>query len=201
MKKSLFSLLILSTLSLSNQAIAEDSYLIHANNEISIRGNVIKKAPTCTIENIEPVVLNNIYDDEIEQSEKKEFKINFSNCANSNELKGVSIKLHQKDFPDLENGYDGEDATNVLIQLFDELDHPILLNRESSLTFEKAIVGGNAEFILKANYKAPEGEEIKAGQFASNLTFDAYINDNIYEEFEAIGAPAPIAADDSDDIS
>ncbi|MBJ2116552.1 MULTISPECIES: fimbrial protein [Proteus] len=186
MKKSLFSLLILSTLSLSNQAIAEDSYLIHANNEISIRGNVIKKAPTCTLDNIEPVVLNNIYADEIEHSETKEFKINFSSCDVPNGSKEISIKLQRQDDPILKNTHQGEDKTNVSIQLFDEDNRQILLNQDDNLTLKKDIIGGDAEFILKANYKAPDDGEIKAGLFTSSLTFDAYINDNIAEEIEEV---------------
>ncbi|WP_162556395.1 fimbrial protein [Proteus faecis] len=184
MKKSLFSLLILSTLSLSNQAIAKNSYLIQGNENISIQGNVIKRAPVCTLENIEPVVLDNIYDDEIEHSEAKEFKINFSNCTHSDEFKEFSIKLQRQESNALKNTLQGKDATNVLIQLLDEDDYPILLNQENNLTFKKGVVDGNAEFTLKANYKAPASGEIKAGQFASNLVFDAYINNDIIEDIE-----------------
>ncbi|WP_342639925.1 fimbrial protein [Proteus faecis] len=186
MKKSLFSLLILSTISLSNQAIAENSYLIQGNETISIQGNVIKRAPVCDLENIGPVVLDNIYDDEIEHSVAKEFKIRFSNCTNFDDLNEISIKLQRQESNELKNTLRGENTTNVLIQLLNEDNDPISLNQENDITFKKNIVDGDAEFILKANYKAPTSGEIKAGQFASNLVFDAYINNNIIENAEEV---------------
>ncbi|WP_249718905.1 fimbrial protein [Proteus faecis] len=194
MKKSLFSLLILSTISLSNQAIAENSYLIQGNENISIQGNVIKRAPVCDLENIGPVVLDNIYDDEIEHSVAKEFKIRFSNCTNFEDSNEISIKLQRQESNELKNTLRGEDTTNVLIQLLNEYNDPILLNQENDITFKKNIVDGDAEFILKANYKAPASGEIKAGQFASNLVFDAYINNNIIEN------PEEVIEDDREEI-
>ncbi|MCV5745322.1 hypothetical protein OFN42_34480, partial [Escherichia coli] len=89
------------------------------------------------------VVLDNIYDDEIEHSEAKEFKINFSNCTNSDEFKEFSIKLQRQESNELKNTLQGKDATNVLIQLLDEDDYPILLNQENNLTFKKGVVDGN----------------------------------------------------------
>ncbi|OAT39035.1 fimbrial protein [Proteus myxofaciens] len=183
MKKSLFSLLILSTMSLSNQAIALSElvhdHLILNEKTISIQGKVLKKDPTCTLENIAPISLDDVYDEDISQANAKEFSIKFSNCTNSDVYNEISIVLNEEATPDLKNINKNDDASNVSIQLFDEENYPILLNKKSNLTMKKEVVNGNAEFILKANYKKPENEAIKPGQIVSNLTFKAYINDDI----------------------
>lgn len=179
MKKTLFSLLILSSISLSNQAIAGNYQFINSQ-PIDIIGEVINNTPTCTLGDIAPIILDNVNSDDIGTTDTaKEIKIKFSDCYKSG--KKISLSLAQGENPYLTNLVKEGDASNVSIQIFDKND--LALSLDSEISLDEKIVDGNAEFVLKANYMKPAGgEEVKAGKIKSNLTFDAYINDDMIDE-------------------
>lgn len=181
MKKSLFSLLILSTMALSNHAIAEQ-HALHQNQIITISGSVIKNNPTCSISFPAEVNLDQINIDDIEDINKlpsKEISIKFSDCTNTAKFTQIGLVIEGDDTPELKNLIGGKDASNVSIQLVDFYNNPILLNEQTHREMKETISEGEAEFKLYAKYKKPVGEEIKVGEISSQLTFNSYINDDI----------------------
>lgn len=181
MKKNLLSLFILSSVSLSNQAIAEE-YSMHENQVISIEGNVVRTIPTCTIDYLDTINLEEININDIDGSLSKEISIKFSECEQPDTFTQIAISLNELDTPDLKNTI--ENGSNVSIQLVDKYDRPISLNNQEHLKMTNSISEGSTEFKFYARYKKPENEKIRAGKVATSLTFDTYINDNIkYVDF------------------
>lgn len=182
MKKSLFSLLILSTISLSNQAIAAEQHDMHQNQTITISGSIIKNNPTCTIDFPAEINLGDVNIDEIgdlNNFANKEISIKFSECTKNDKFTQIGIILDGSDTPELRNLIEGQNASNVSIQLVDHFNRPILLNEQTHREIKKSIDKGEAEFKLYAKYKKPVNEEIKAGETSTQLTFNTYINDDI----------------------
>lgn len=181
MKKSLFSLLILSTLSLSTQAIAQQVKLGNTQ-DITVSGRVIPDNLSCTVQPVSAIQLGNAYVSSLKTTPEKKFSINFSNCNNSNISKKVKVVFVAHKLPYLDNTATGSDKTNVQVGLFDSKGQAVALNgSEGSRTFTSDVITGNngkLEFALK--YLSTIGRlPISTGAFSSTLSFDAYVTDDI----------------------
>ncbi|WP_350420238.1 fimbrial protein [Proteus mirabilis] len=183
MKKSLFSLLILSTLSLSTQAIAR--YVPVDSKNITIQGRVVKKdAPTCQVQPVSTVKLQNAEIDTLESTPPTTFSIDFTGCTNPEVDKKVIVTFKQQDNSYLTNTHKGSDATNARVVLLDHENNPIQLNsanprqRTFYSNYTSNPLGHGIMFSLK--YEGLGGsDKVTAGVFSSTLSFDAYVTDDI----------------------
>ncbi|MFS3858398.1 fimbrial protein [Proteus mirabilis] len=178
MKKSLFSLLILSTLSLSTQAIATSHDL--GSKTITITGKVLKHVPSCTINEIEAIDLGDIYIDDIGRHYPTAISIRFSDCSNLRLAKTVNLVLKPQNQPYLENTI--KNGTNAVVKIVDvNNNHEIDLSdkTEGAMLFTSSIdKDNNAYFLFGAEFVKPTGvAEVTAGNFNASLTFDAFIDD------------------------
>ncbi|MBS3827155.1 fimbrial protein [Proteus mirabilis] len=185
MKKSLFSLLILSTLSLSTQAIARHVTL--DAKDITIQGRVVKKdAPTCQVQPVGTVKLPNAEIDAL-STPFAYFSINFTDCDKPKGNKKVKVVFKPQADSYLTNTNKGADATNARVALLDySKNEPIPLNgNQNERTFSSDYIsdysiGASIMFLLK--YEGPGGsDKVTEGVFSSTLSFDAYVTDDIVE--------------------
>ncbi|HGN1020009.1 fimbrial protein [Proteus mirabilis] len=186
MKKSLFSLLILSTLSLSTQAIARHVTL--DAKDITIQGRVVKKdAPTCQVQPVGTVKLPNAEIDAFSNTPFAYFSINFTDCDKLKGNKKVKVVFKPQADSYLTNTHKGPDATNARVALLDySKNEPIPLNgNQNERTFSSDYlsdysIGASIMFSLK--YEGPGGsDKVTEGVFSSTLSFDAYVTDDIVE--------------------
>lgn len=184
MKKSLFSLLILSTLSLSTQAIARHVTL--DAKDITIQGRVVKKdAPTCQVQPVSTVKLPNAEIDTFSKTPFAYFSINFTDCDKPKGNKKVKVVFKPQADSYLTNTHKGPDATNARVALLDySKNEPIPLNaNQDERTFSSDYlsdysIGASMIFLLK--YEGPGGsDKVTEGVFSSTLSFDAYVTDDI----------------------
>ncbi len=180
MKKSLFSLLILSTLSLSTQAIAQEINL--GTQNISITGRVIQDKLTCTVQPVNAIQLPDAKISSFEQTAAKTFNINFTGCTNENVAKKVKVVFEKKDSDYLVNTGSASTDTNAQVALFNDENEQITLGDAdvATRTFSSDVEGatGSLEFLLKYAKPALDGD-ITAGTFTSSLSFNAYVSDDI----------------------
>ncbi|MDW8540090.1 fimbrial protein [Proteus mirabilis] len=183
MKKSLFSLLILSTLSLSTQAIARHVTL--DAKDITIQGRVVKKdAPTCQVQPVGTVKLPNAEIDAFSNTPFAYFSINFTDCDKPKGNKKVKVVFKPQADSYLTNTHKGSDATNARVVLLDHDNKPIQLDsanpsqRTFSSNYTSNPLGYGIMFSLK--YEGPGGsDKVTEGVFSSTLSFDAYVTDDI----------------------
>ncbi|HBN5548407.1 TPA: type 1 fimbrial protein [Proteus mirabilis] len=182
MKKSLFSLLILSTLSLSTQAIAR--YVPVDSKNITIQGRVVKDPLTCQVQPVATVKLQNAEIDTLESTPPTTFSIDFTGCTNPEVDKKVIVTFKQQDNSYLTNSNKGSDATNARVVLLDDENNPIQLNSDNprqrtfSSNYTSNPLGHGIMFSLK--YEGPGGsDKVTEGVFSSTLSFDAYVTDDI----------------------
>ncbi len=180
MKKSLFSLLILSTLSLSTQAIAQQ-VKIGATHNINVTGRVVPEALNCVLDAVEPVGLADAYVNSIGAANSKNFSINFSGCTNQASNRNVKVVITQKGERYLTNAGQSDDDTNARVALLDSQGVEIRLDsadvKDRTFTSNVAGESGRIQFSLK--YMPPAVGNVTAGAFSSNLSFDAYVADDI----------------------
>ncbi len=180
MKKSLFSLLILSTLSLSTQAIAQQVNL--GSKNITIQGRVIDEKLTCVVQDVTPIQLNDAYVDSLLLAPVKRFSVNFSGCTNEKGARKVKIVVAQKNTTHLMNTSSTGNDTNARVALLDSTGELVPLNGERrERTFYSDVDGdsGSLTFSLKYDKPASIDEAITAGAFNATLSLDAYVTDNI----------------------
>ncbi|HGW4591548.1 TPA: type 1 fimbrial protein [Proteus mirabilis] len=186
MKKSLFSLLILSTLSLSTQAIARHVSVDSKN--ITIQGRIVKKdAPTCQVQPVSTVKLPNAQIDTFSTTPFAYLSINFTDCDKPKGNKKVKVVFKPQADSYLTNTHKGPDATNARVALLDYSKKELIpLNanqdeRTFSLDYlSDYSIGASMIFLLK--YEGPGGsDEVTEGVFSSTLSFDAYVTDDIVE--------------------
>lgn len=189
MKKSLFSLLILSMLSLSTQAIATNHDL--GSKTITLTAKVLKRIPSCTISEIEPIELGDIYDDMIGTLRPTAISIRFSDCSNLGLARTVNLVLKPQNQPYLENTI--KNGTNAVVKITDfdnnrEID--LSDKTEGTMLFTSSINGNNdAYFLFGATLVKPTGvAEVTAGEFNASLTFDAFIDDMLPERPKSPGS-------------
>ncbi|EMR3754352.1 TPA: type 1 fimbrial protein [Proteus mirabilis] len=182
MKKSLFSLLILSTLSLSTQAIAR--YVPVDSKNITIQGRVVKDPLTCQVQPVGLIKLQNAEIDTLESTTPTTFSIDFTGCTNPEVDKKVMVTFKQQDNSYLTNNHKGSDATNARVVLLDHDNKPIQLDsanpsqRTFSSNYTSNPLGYGIMFSLK--YEGPGGsDKVTEGVFSSTLSFDAYVTDDI----------------------
>ncbi|MGY6418407.1 fimbrial protein [Proteus mirabilis] len=180
MKKSLFSLLILSTLSLSTQAIAQQISLGGYN--IDIQGRVIDEKLTCVVQDIPSIQLDDAYVDSLLLTPAKRFSVDFSGCTNQARDRKVKVVVARQNDTHLMNTGSTENDTNARVVLLRSTGEPVLLNGEDSeRTFSSEVAGehGSLEFLLK--YDRPESidDAITAGAFRATLSLDTYVTDDI----------------------
>ncbi|HFT7323308.1 fimbrial protein [Proteus mirabilis] len=182
MKKSLFSLLILSTLSLSTQAIAR--YVPVDSQNITIQGRVVKDPLTCQVQPVATVKLQNAEIDTLESTPSTTFSIDFTGCTNPEVDKKVMVTFKQQNSSYLTNTHKGPDATNARVVLLDHNNNPIQLDhvnpsqRTFSSDYTSNPLGDGIMFSLK--YEGPGGsDKVTEGVFSSTLSFDAYVTDDI----------------------
>ncbi|HGN0024723.1 TPA: fimbrial protein [Proteus mirabilis] len=181
MKKSLFSLLILSTLSLSTQAIAQE-VKIGGTQNINVTGRVIQEALTCNIQPITPIKLPDAYVNSIADTAATTFNIGFSGCTNQDKGRNVKVVIARQANRYLTNEGQTNSDTNARVALLDSGDIGVLLDNadDTFRTFTSNVEGasGNIQFSLK--YMAPDlGVAVTPGVFSSTLAFDAYVNDDV----------------------
>lgn len=181
MKKSLFSLLILSTLSLSTQAIAQQINL--GNQNIAIQGRVIQDDLTCNVEPIAPIQLQNAYISSFERTPKKQFNVDFTGCSNVDKPKKVKIVIARQNATHLMNAGTTENDTNARVALFNSAGKLVPLNGEQEQrTFYSDVAGDNGSLAFSLKYDKPEGDnEVTAGNFAAVLGLNAYVTDDIID--------------------
>ncbi|HEK3176914.1 TPA: type 1 fimbrial protein [Proteus mirabilis] len=180
MKKSLFSLLILSTLSLSTQAIAQQIHL--GGYGIDIQGRVIDEKLTCVVQDIAPIQFDDAYVDSLLLTPVKRFRVDFSGCTNQARDRKVKVVFAQQNTSHLMNIGSTVNDTNARVALLRSTGELVPLNGENSeRTFSSEVAGehGSLEFLLK--YDRPESLDalITAGAFRSTLSLDAYVTDDI----------------------
>ncbi|MGR6439211.1 fimbrial protein [Proteus mirabilis] len=180
MKKSLFSLLILSTLSLSTQAIAQQIFLGGYN--IDIQGRVIDEKLTCVVQDIAPIQLDDAYVDSLLLTPEKRFSVDFSGCTNQARDRKVKVVVGRQNATHLMNTGSTENDNNARVVLLRSTGELVPLNGENSeRTFSSEVDGdsGSLEFLLK--YDRPESLDtpITAGAFSAALSLDAYVTDDI----------------------
>ena len=181
MKKSLFSLLILSTLSLSTQAIAQE-VKIGGTHNINVSGRVIPEALICNLQPVAPIQLPDTYVNSISETAATAFSIGFSGCTNQASDRNVKVVIARQGNGYLTNrGQTGAD-TNARVALLNSQDIAVLLDNadDAFRTFTSNVDGasGNIQFSLK--YMAPDlNVAVTPGVFSSILAFDAYVTDDI----------------------
>ncbi|MDX4948756.1 fimbrial protein [Proteus mirabilis] len=189
MKNSLFSLLILSMLCLSTQAIAQQVNLGH--QDITIQGRVIQDSLTCTVQPIGAIQLENAYVTPslkllpLVLTPRKNFTVKFSGCANQGKPKKVKVVFQKKDTAYLENTGSAINDTNAQVELFNHTGRAISLNGEDTeRTFVSEVVGDTGSLTFSLGYTSPkwtaDGISIKPGNFNASLSFDAFVTDDIH---------------------
>ncbi len=183
MKKSLFSLLILSTLSLSTLAIAQEISLGEQN--MPVRGRVIQENLTCEVQPIAPIQLDDADVNSIESTPRKTFSIDFSGCTNQNVSREITVVIAPKTTPYLVNASSTVNDTNAQVALFDKDGFVVPLDDDDSdfyRTYYSAVVGGRASLSFSLAYVEPESldDAITPGAFSSTLSFDAFVTDEVY---------------------
>lgn len=182
MKKSLFSLLILSTLSLSTQAIAQQIKIGNTQN-IAVSGRVVAASLSCTVQPVSAVQLTNAYIPSFNTTPTKKFSIDFSNCNNPNVPKKVKVVFAAKLTSNLANNSTAPGHTNAQVGLLDPQNRPVLLNgTETDRTFASTVGAANngkLEFTLKYLQPATPRTPLTPGTFSSTLSFDAYVTDDV----------------------
>ncbi|MDX4948755.1 fimbrial protein [Proteus mirabilis] len=187
MKNSLFSLLILSTLSLSTQAIAQQINL--GSQNIAIQGRVIQDNLTCTVQPVSAIQLENAYTGtflprgSLRATPKKNFSVNFSGCTNQGKSKKVKVVFSKKDTTYLMNTGSTANDTNVRVALLDHTGHLIRLGgKDIERTFVSDVVGDTSSLTFSLAYEPPKQvtDNIKPGNFNASLSFDAFVADDIH---------------------
>ncbi len=185
MKKSLFSLLILSTLSLSTLAIAQEISLGEQN--MPVRGRIIPENLTCNLQPVGVIQLEDFYigSTELELVPETEFSINFSGCTNQNVPREIKVVIAQKTTPYLVNASSTVNDTNVRVALKDMNGDEVWLDDDDSdlyRTYYSTVVGGRASLSFSLAYVEPESldDAITPGAFSSTLSFDAFVTDEVY---------------------
>ena len=180
MKKSLFSLLILSTLALSTQAIAQQIHLGGYN--IDIQGRVIDEKLTCVVQDIAPIQLDDAYVDSLLLTPEKRFSVDFSGCTNQERARKVKIVVARQNTTHLMNASSTANDTNARVALLRSTGELVPLNGENSeRTFSSEVAGerGSLEFLLKYDRPASIDDAVTAGAFKATLSLDAYVTDDI----------------------
>lgn len=181
MKKSLFSLLILSTLSLSTQAIAQEITL--GSQNIAISGRVLQDNLTCTVEPIAAIQLQNAYINSFENTPEKQFNVNFTGCSNIDIPKKVKVVIARQASTHLVNSGEKVNDTNARVALLNVEGETIPLNgNNEQRTFTSDVVGDNGSLVFSLKYDKPESvdDAITAGAFNASLSLDAYVTDDIH---------------------
>ena len=179
MKKSLFSLLILSTLSLSTQAIAQQIHLGGYN--IDIQGRVIDEKLTCVVQDITPIQLDDAYVDSLLLTPEKQFSVDFSGCTNQERARKVKIVVARQNTTHLMNTSSTANDTNARVALLGSTGELVPLNGErEQRTFYSDVAGDSGRLVFSLKYDRPESiDAVTAGAFKATLSLDAYITDNI----------------------
>ncbi|MBQ0425763.1 type 1 fimbrial protein [Proteus mirabilis] len=179
MKKSLFSLLILSTLALSTQAIAQQIHLGGYN--IDIQGRVIDEKLTCVVQDIAPIQLDDAYVDSLLLTPEKRFSVDFSGCTNQARDRKVKVVVGQQNATHLMNTGSTENDTNARVALLGSTGELVPLNGErEQRTFYSDVAGDSGRLVFSLKYDRPESiDAVTAGAFKATLSLDAYITDNI----------------------
>ncbi len=180
MKKSLFSLLILSTLSLSTQAIAQEINL--GTHNIPISGRVIQDKLTCTVQPVSAVQLPNAKISSFEQTDAKTFNVSFTGCTNENVAKKVKVVFAKKDTDYLVNTSSTQNDTNAQVELLNNENQRIMLSDAdpATRTFSSDVEGATGSLAFSLKYAKPTlGGDITAGAFTSSLSFNAYVADDV----------------------
>ncbi|HDT3001317.1 TPA: type 1 fimbrial protein [Proteus mirabilis] len=183
MKKSLFSLLILSTLSLSTLAIAQE--ISFGEQNIPVRGRVIQDNLTCEVQPVAPIQLDDADVNSIESTPRKTFSIVFSGCTNQNVPREVSVVIAPKTTPYLVNASSTVNDTNAQVALLDNNGYFIPLDDDDSdfyRTYYSTVVGDRTSISFSLAYVEPESldDAITPGVFSSTLSFDAFVTDEVY---------------------
>ncbi|MBG3036265.1 type 1 fimbrial protein [Proteus mirabilis] len=187
MKKSLFSLLILSTLSLSTLAIAQE--ISFGEQNISVRGRIIQENLTCEVQPVAPIQLDDADVNSIESTSRKTFSIVFSGCTNQNVPREVSVVIAPKTTTYLVNASSTVNDTNAQVALYDNEGYVVPLDEEDSYrTFYSAVDGDSASLRFSLGYVGPESSDdddddddaITPGVFSSTLSFEAFVTDEVY---------------------
>ncbi|HEJ9436934.1 TPA: type 1 fimbrial protein [Proteus mirabilis] len=182
MKKSLFSLLILSTLSLSTQAIAQE-VKIGGTHNINVTGRVIQEALTCNIQPVAPIQLPDAYVNSI-RTPRKTFSIGFSGCTNQNVPRKVKVVIAQQADRVLTNSGQTDADTNAQVALYDSTNTIVLLDHDDKTrrTFTSDVAGenGNIEFSLRyVGLSDSDDDVVTPGVFSSTLSFEAFVTDDV----------------------
>ncbi|WP_368869817.1 fimbrial protein [Proteus mirabilis] len=179
MKKSLFSLLILSTLSLSTQAIAQQINL--GGQDITIQGRVIQDALTCNVQPVGVIQLDDAHIDSLAGAPITKFSIDFTDCTNPQVDKKVKVVIKPQAYSHLINSSLEPGNTNARVALLNKEDEPISLNGNlDERTFSSDVRNENGSLAFSLKYAAPEsGDPVTAGAFNATLSFDAYVTDDI----------------------
>ncbi|HIE4546871.1 TPA: fimbrial protein [Proteus mirabilis] len=182
MKKSLFSLLILSTLSLSTQAIAQQIHLDSEN--IAIQGRVVKKdVLTCQVQPVGLIKLQNAEIDTIEKTPPTMFSINFTGCAQPGKNRTAKVVIARQNTTHLVNTGSTENDTNARVALLGSTGELVPLNGEREQRTFYSDVGGSGSVAFSLYYAGPASNNaITPGAFNATLSFDAYITDDIVED-------------------
>ncbi|MDM3735176.1 fimbrial protein [Proteus mirabilis] len=183
MKKSLFSLLILSTLALSTQAIAR--HVPIDSKDITIQGRVVKKdVLTCQVQPVGVIKLQNAEIDSFAKTPATIFSINFTGCTQPGKNRTAKVIIARQTTTHLVNTGSTENDTNARVALFDSTGELVPLNgNDTDRTFSSDVAGdsGSLEFSLKYDGPASMDDAISAGAFNATLSFDAYVTDDIVE--------------------
>ncbi|MDC5894762.1 type 1 fimbrial protein [Proteus mirabilis] len=183
MKKSLFSLLILSTLSLSTQAIARHVPL--DSKDITIQGKVVKKdVLTCQVQPVGVIQLQNAKIYTFENTPATIFNIDFTGCTHPDKNRTAKVVIARQNTTHLVNTGSTENDTNVRIALFASTGELVPLNgNDTDRTFSSDVAGDSGSLAFSLHYDGPASNDaITPGAFKATLSFDAYITDNIVED-------------------
>ncbi|HEJ9660174.1 TPA: type 1 fimbrial protein [Proteus mirabilis] len=182
MKKSLFSLLILSTLSLSTQAIAQE-VKIGGTHNINVTGRVIQEALTCNVQPVAPIQLVDAYVNSI-RTPRKTFSIGFSGCTNQNVPRKVKVVIAQQADRALTNSGQTDADTNARVALYDNEGYVVPLDHDDKTrrTFTSDVAGENGNIEFSLGYVGlPDSDDdvVTPGVFSSTLSFEAFVTDDV----------------------
>ena len=182
MKKSLFSLIILSTLSLSTLAIAQEIRIGNVHN-IEVRGRVMPENTTCEVQPVGTIQLQDAYIGSFERTPMKNFSINFSGCTNQLRDRNIKVVISKKNTGHLANAGSTVNDTNARVILLDHSGNIVRLNgSDIERTFVSNVVGENGRLEFSLRYVQPSllSGVLKPGNFNASLSFDAFVADDIH---------------------
>ncbi|QAV24755.1 fimbrial protein [Proteus hauseri] len=181
MKKSLISLVILSTLTVSNLAMAVDvrvgSQIAHQQN-ITITGRVDADASSCLVNITENVRLGTIkvsdFDDisRISNKDSANVSINLTDCSVGLINGRITATVGSETMTNIDL-----EGSNVGVAVLNNLGAVVNLTENVSYNFVISPDTNDASLSIPVNYIKPEGDAVTPGNVAVVLPLSIMVSD------------------------